>query len=64
MFSSISIRLVVSKILNPETFSHVTLYLDAKDIKGMKIGKNKADYYSYKLKNQVFEHKLPLIVII
>lgn len=51
MFSNIRIRLFSALLYNPALFTQVTLYLDGHDTRGIEIGcKNKADYYSYKLK--------------
>jgi hypothetical protein len=60
LFSNIKIRLLTAKLLNPELFSHVTLYLDGHDTRGMEIGKNKSDYYSYKLKKPGFRTQVAI----
>lgn len=60
LFSNFKIRLLAAKILNPDLFSHVTLYIDGQDIRGMEIGKNKSDYYSFKLKKSGFRTQIAI----
>ncbi|KAG2228452.1 hypothetical protein INT48_008651, partial [Thamnidium elegans] len=36
LFSNVKIRLLTAKLLNPELFSHVTLYLDGHDTRGFR----------------------------
>jgi hypothetical protein len=61
MFSNIKIRILSALILNPQLFSHVTLYLDGHDTRGIEVGsKDKSIYYSYKLKKAGFRTQVAI----
>lgn len=50
MFSTIHIRLLSAKIVNPPLFPHVTLHLDGHDTRLSCLEKSSVEMYSYKLK--------------
>lgn len=50
MFSTLPIRLLCAKLVNPPLFQHVTLHLDGHDTRLSCEEKSSAEMYSYKLK--------------
>ncbi|KAF8960673.1 hypothetical protein BGZ46_001532 [Entomortierella lignicola] len=54
MCSSIALRLLTSRGINPEGFKHITLHLDGHDSRAAYINADKTSMYSYKLKKSGF----------
>ncbi|KAF9547449.1 hypothetical protein EC957_008459 [Mortierella hygrophila] len=54
MCSSIKLRLLCSRSLNPETFKHITLHLDGHNSRVAYHNADKASMYSYKLRKSGF----------
>ncbi|KAG0258755.1 hypothetical protein BGZ95_004879, partial [Linnemannia exigua] len=54
MCSSIKLRLLCSRSLNPEAFKHITLHLDGHDSRVAYRNADKASIYSYKLRKSGF----------
>ncbi|KAF9429023.1 hypothetical protein BGZ76_001958, partial [Entomortierella beljakovae] len=54
MCSSITLRLLTSRSVNPEVFKHITLHIDGHDSRVAYINADKATMYSFKLKKSGF----------
>ncbi|KAF9910906.1 hypothetical protein BX616_010751 [Lobosporangium transversale] len=54
MSSSITLRLLTSRSINPEEFKHITLHIDGHDSRVAYLNADKASLYSYKLKKSGF----------